>query len=230
MNEHPGCGSAYNQACIRVADLVLCLDARDSGMVLDIPECHLPFVVNGPATSGLTLSVRQGTLPGTEAYRCLFYDKKTWQLWEDRAGRYVFTPSSPVAGVARQVTVDPSFSKGEVLGEFDLSSPSSKTLYPLEHMDVILFVNWLATFGDFLLHAAGIAYQGKGYLFSGYSGVGKSTLATELASIPGGNGVRRGSGRCTPAKEPLHGLRNSVAHQPGSMCTGWGVAEKDFFS
>ena len=52
-------------------------------------------------------------------------------------------------------------------------------------MDVLLFVNWLATFGDFLLHAAGIAYQGKGYVFSGYSGVGKSTLATELAAIPG---------------------------------------------
>ena len=98
-------------------------------MVLEIPECHLPFVVNGPAAGGLILSVHCETLPGTEAYRCLFYDEKTWQLWEDRAGRYVFILPHQWP-VARQITVDPTFSKGELLGEFDLNSPFEQNPLP----------------------------------------------------------------------------------------------------
>ena len=49
----------------------------------------------------------------------------------------------------------------------------------------MLFANWLAGYGDVILHAAGVAVDGRGYCFAGSGGVGKSTLAATLMSASG---------------------------------------------
>lgn len=169
---------------LKVAGLVLQLDPHNNDMLLPAPESHKPFLVDDPVIKKLTLSVRQGALSSTKGWRRRYYDERSWRIWEDGVGRYIFIAPKEWPP-ARQLTVDSAFSMGEVLGEFDLNLPLDKAIYPLEGMDVVLFVNWLASLGDILLHASGIAYQGEGYVFSGSSGSGKSTLATELTTVPG---------------------------------------------
>lgn len=79
---------------------------------------------------------------------------------------------------SRRVIVNPEFSSGEVQGDF--TDLGHERFYPLQDMDMKLFVNWLARSGDLILHASGVMVDGKGYAFAGDAGAGKSTLASFL--------------------------------------------------
>lgn len=166
---------------LRVADLELWLDARESGVSLALPACHTPFQVARGHGEGLRLEIRSGPLQSTASWRSLFHDDQSWHLWRDSAGRRVFVPSrhSPPR---RQIAVDTAFHRGEVVGEFGANGAIGQPVYPLDDIDMVLYANWLAETGDVIVHAAGIDDEGAGYAFAGPSGAGKSTLVSELAS------------------------------------------------
>jgi hypothetical protein len=168
---------------LRVADLALWLDARESGVPLALPGCHAAFLAEGTPREGLRLRVVDGPLHSTEGWQPLFRDGPSWQLWCDDAGRRVFAPSrhSPPP---RQVAVDATFRRGELVGEFGVHPGPAAPTYPLQNIDMVLYANWLAETGDLILHAAGIDDQGAGLVFAGPSGIGKSTLTGELMPDP----------------------------------------------
>jgi hypothetical protein len=169
---------------LRLADLELWLDARSNDVRFTLPECYDQFMISGEPGGGLVLRVREGRPRRTDHWRSLFYDAETWQLWLDDAGRYVFAAPrhSPPD---RQIAVDVSFSAGEVIGEFGARAAAGRAIYPLQDIDIIILVNWLAETGDLILHASGIDDDGLGYAFVGPPGAGKSTLVAELASRSG---------------------------------------------
>lgn len=166
---------------LRVADRWLRLDARESGVPMAVPACYARFIAPGWSADGLTLEIRSGQLSSTESWRSLFYDDATWQLWLDDAGRYIFREpkGSPPH---RQLTVDPAFRAGKLVGEFDANTAAGQAVYPLQNMDLVLYANWLAERGDIIVHASGVDDAGSGYCFVGASGAGKSTLAAHLSS------------------------------------------------
>lgn len=173
---------------LHVAGLGLWLDAQGTGLQLSAPAGHARFLQ--PTTSEgyqpsevcgeLVLRVRNSALPTAPFQGALLFRCETWELWLDKAGRYVFSAyrESP----ARRIAVDGGFTAGEVLGDF--SSVDGQGFYPLQFLDIKLFANWLAESGDVMLHAAGVAVDGKGYCFAGPAGAGKSTLAAQLARDP----------------------------------------------
>jgi len=171
----------FDHVALRVADLELWLDASDSGIRLEVDACHARFLTNDAKGQALSFHVRNGPLANTEGWRSVFYDRETWQLWRDGAGRYVFVApkGSPPR---RQITVDAAFRAGEVVGEFGAHMAAHRGIYPLQDSDLVLYANWLAEWGDLIIHAAGIDDQGEGYAFVGPSGAGKSTLVDYLAS------------------------------------------------
>ncbi len=171
---------------LRVANLPLVLDARGTALRLLLPEIHTRFVAgaeNGGA-GGLSLSVREGPLRPMAGWRPVYAPAEGWQLWQDERERYVFVvpERSPPE---RQVTVDAGFHRGEVLGRLGNEGPAPEPQYPLEHIEIMLFANWLANSGELILHAAGVERDGRGYGFAGGSGSGKSTLAAACAQVPG---------------------------------------------
>lgn len=149
-------------------------DCNPAGWLLD--QAHPRFLRDpaGPAT--LTLTVRRAPVSVPDAgptfrlggmggmARC----GGDWTIWLGGDGE-----SPP----DRAVRIAEGGSAG-VLTLDTVRSPDLGTVYPLQHpLEETLFRHLLAQRNALLLHACGIAWQGRGYLFVGSSGAGKSTTA-----------------------------------------------------
>jgi hypothetical protein len=150
---------------------------------MEVPAAHRKFL-SAAGQGGLALAVRDGWLREVDGWTPMYAPAETWQLWQDAEGRYVFVPGAGFRS-KRQITVDAGFESGEVIGEFHSQVVADEIRYPLQGMDVLIFVNWLADAGDLILHAAGVEMGGRGTCFAGHPGAGKSTLAAVLMSDPG---------------------------------------------
>ncbi len=102
-----------------------------------------------------------------------------WSLFEDPAGcRFSF--STPFLGCQpyKEAWFDPTFTRGQVLLNGRCFDPA-RPVYPLEYpLDELLMIHRLARGAGVEVHAAGIVDpRGRGHLFLGHSGAGKSTTA-----------------------------------------------------
>lgn len=182
------CALRSVQVCrLSIAGLSVGIDARDAGVAFGIPFSHSSFLrgagEEAPAGSEervLSLVV-SGEKPATQNWQAtVLYRTQNWELWRDQSERYVF--SAPRLTPPRLVTVETGFARGWVSLDRSACTPD---VYPLQSLDMLLYVNWLAEYADVILHAAGVAVKGKGYAMVGSSGAGKSTLAAALAGFSG---------------------------------------------
>lgn len=114
--------------------------------------------------------------PFIEAH--LVHHNVLWELRQDLDGNYVFINSQEPDELCLVVAGD--FTEGQIVGAHRAALANSHTLF--SSLGMPLFTNWLGTYGDLILHTSCVVVGGKGYCFPGPSGVGKSTLATQLAS------------------------------------------------
>jgi hypothetical protein len=129
---------------------------------------------------GLRLVIRDQTQYMSDVCKELVCRTEIWELWRDETEQLIFV--APRQEPPCLVCVDQGFQFGEVFRNFSQEQPGR---YPLiQGLEIVLFVNWLAGMGDCILHASGAVIEGEGYCFAGPSGVGKSTLATQLARKP----------------------------------------------
>jgi hypothetical protein len=116
----------------------------------------------------------------------LFHSGGLWSLFEESGG-YRFYFSAPSLGPSpyKAAWFDPKFRQGHLLlfrPYFDASQP----IYPLEYpLDELLMIHRLACGEGVETHALGIVDEsGRGHLFLGHSGAGKSTTARLWQSEP----------------------------------------------
>ncbi len=98
-----------------------------------------------------------------------------WNLGLDQTGKYAFVFNRPLP--KRLLIMESDFSFGKLYLQ---EGEPAESPFPLNTLDIVVFSNWLANRGDLLLHASGIAVDGKGYAFVGRSGAGKSTVAAHF--------------------------------------------------
>jgi hypothetical protein len=117
----------------------------------------------------------------------LFHSGGLWSLFAESSG-YRFSFLSPLLGMTpyKEAWFDPEFRSGRVLLSrryFDTQRP----VYPLEYpLDELLMIHRLSRGEGVEVHAVGIADQsGRGHLFLGHSGAGKSTTARLWLDRPG---------------------------------------------
>lgn len=129
----------------------------------------------GAAACDIAVSVSRGDMPAladytqvsrTESWSLFFLDDRyAITLQPENTDRPVWT-----------VLSDPSFSRVHVYLDENLA-PHNPVHYPL---DQILLMHHLALRQGTILHAAGFTRDGKGYIFPGVSGAGKTTLSRLL--------------------------------------------------
>jgi len=129
----------------------------------------------------LKLQLEHRTISRKDSWESLVCRNEIWELWTGAQGNFIFT--NPMQSLHRQLIIDQDFSKGVVYGKF---KELINQYYPLpQDLEIVFFVNWLGKFQDMILHASGMVYEGRGYVFAGRSGVGKSTLISSLSQEPG---------------------------------------------
>jgi hypothetical protein len=181
-----------NEVYLRIARLGLRLRAEEDDLQLISPPSYQEFlqpavqpqaffenggIVNSQKeNTELLLQVINEPIIGSVNPKTNLFSSDNWDIWIDENGSFFLEALR--LPPARRVRIEADFSGGEIRGDF--SGVDAGGVYPLENLDMKLFVNWLAGFGDLILHASGVAVDGKGYCFSGHAGIGKSTLAAAL--------------------------------------------------
>jgi hypothetical protein len=128
----------------------------------------------------VTISVRFGELGDGRAGRFLFDSGSHWQLYRVEDG-YRFRLAGPSSDWQpyKLARFDDDFTRGEIICSREHYS-AAEPLYPLDYpLDEVMFVHLLAKRRGVELHSCGLIDEktGKGYLFVGHSGAGKTTTA-----------------------------------------------------
>lgn len=168
---------AAKQLAFRIGDITFRLQAGgDLGLTLD--REMRAFAVD---SSGFDVNVRISWFDELERPQStpLFQSGGLWSLFAEPEG-YRFSFLSPLLGMTpyKEAWFDREFRSGRVLLSrryFETDRP----VYPLEYpLDELLMIHRLSRGEGVEVHAVGIADErGRGHLFLGHSGAGKSTTA-----------------------------------------------------
>lgn len=116
------------------------------------------------------------------AFRERLLNSETWELWKDDQSAYTLLIKHYKEPFLF-IRVDQNFAEGLYQWANPDIDPVNISINDI--LDLRLYLNWLANFGDLVLHASGFVYGGKGYCFLGESGRGKSTIVRDLVRQPG---------------------------------------------
>lgn len=217
---------------LTVADLLLIIAPLQDNLSLDYSPCHEKFLVEANDVQwhpnfrekSLLLEIEDTHQPPQLQSNKLLCENEIWQLWLDQEGNFIFT--QPKQTPQRWIKIDPDFQHGEIIGNF--SKFDQNGVYPLQYIDIVIFSNWLANFGDMILHASGFAYRGEGYCFLGDSGAGKSTLVRDLTKKAGVT-VLGEDQVVLRRREDQFMIFGTPWHETPDMCSPLGVPLKKVF-
>lgn len=174
------------QTRVELAGIVVSLQAsggEDQGF--QVPAHHAPFVSIGEPE--VVLCCRYGPIPGDLlGGEVLFDTHDMWSLHRNHRGLVWRQMSVSMKGdPERLALLPPNYCSGEMYIASS-AADGGELGYPLHHpFDKFLFANLLADRGCVACHACGVDDGGRGLLFVGESGAGKSTMAGLWAGRPG---------------------------------------------
>ena len=203
------------------------VSSADRSLPLDTTGAHRRFVVgDGPADAHLTAA--WDDLSGREFGRLVYDSGVLWKMYASEGSfRCVFTSSFFGEAPYKVATFTPDFTSGEILLHRPYFRPDAPQ-YPLESpLDEILLNHLLADGRGAEVHSIGLVdRRGRGLLFPGQSGAGKSTTARlwmphartilsddRIVLRPQGDAIRmygtpwHGDAEvCDASSAPLHGV------------------------
>ncbi|HTR46551.1 MAG TPA: hypothetical protein VMM16_04090 [Verrucomicrobiae bacterium] len=155
-----------------------CFNLSSAEMRLELDPGILPFAAE-PDAEGVQIAARWADDLALPPGAPLFHSGGVWSVYRERDG-YGFYFVTPRLGDIpyKAAWFDAKFTRGELAlfrPYFDAQIP----LYPLEYpLDELLMIHRLACGEGVEVHAVGVVDGGgRGHLFLGHSGAGKSTTA-----------------------------------------------------
>jgi hypothetical protein len=169
----------------RIGGITFGLEAE--GELLLTPEKELSAFAVEPGSCDVRLQISWADSLRVPTSTLLFHSGGLWSLFAEPSG-YRFSFLSPLLGMTpyKEAWLDSEFRSGRVLLSrryFDTERP----VYPLEYpLDELLMIHRLSRGEGVEVHAVGISdAEGRGHLFLGHSGAGKSTTARLWLDRPG---------------------------------------------
>jgi len=179
-----------NDFCLEIAAFTIRLYTKEKAYIY-IPEGYVPFIKNTNKKPDVEIEVVQ-SLPfnpteGTEVFKAYepfefnqSSDKNAlWNIVEHNNLKLVFT-SEPYRNIYPYLAADffQDKKKWTIYNSELESENGTNLLNPLEYPMGPLLMYHLALYNNaVMIHASGIQVGEEGCLFSGFSGVGKSTIA-----------------------------------------------------
>ncbi len=172
-----------------IAGIGFCLHATGLPVLPDRSSTYAPFFRDpppGPPWLRIDLDVEIGGMPGLASLQKEF-DGGSWSLYR-AGGDWVFSLNPPAPDLAPMWTarISPDFSRGTVFCHERLvqtDGPLRGIVNPvLNRLDQLLAMYLLGRNNGVLIHAAGLGLGGRGAMFPGRSGAGKSTISRLFAA------------------------------------------------
>lgn len=163
---------------LKIGDLTIALVSDATDLKLAVQGAARHFVVPGGEPDA-TVRAAWGDLREPPAGDRIFDSGALWQLYH-RDGNYIFRFTSPAIGPLpyKEACFNADFTFGELSlhrAYFDGSGSAHPLEYPL---DELWMVHLLAQGRGVEVHACGVQdSDGRGHLFLGHSGGGKTTMA-----------------------------------------------------
>ncbi|MBI4536562.1 MAG: hypothetical protein HY712_01240 [candidate division NC10 bacterium] len=166
----------YQRISLRIGPPCIALEGEFDGSRWPLDPAHHRFLESTPSPD-LTVRLRYISLAGTRRWPVFRLGGLAGVYLNGRTWRFQVGGDDAEIRPDRAATLDASGAGGTL--DLDIEqSPELQSVYPLQYpLEELLFRHLLADFGSVLLHACGISWQGRGYLFVGSSGAGKSTTA-----------------------------------------------------
>ncbi len=165
---------------LEVARIGLEVRAADPAIRLVAEPAHVPFLAEATVEDCATVLLGPSSgRAARQAGRTLFETGSVWRL-EEVGEQHLLTFRSPIFGREPYLAVefDREYTRGE--GETLVGGPilSQNELHPFVYpFDEVVFLARLSRGRGVLVHACGLVIGGRGLLFLGTSGAGKSTTA-----------------------------------------------------
>lgn len=172
---------AQNPVYYQVAQKIIAFTAESKHVSFRLHPSHLPFCIAAPPSPDLTIRVHTGTKP-VQAQKPVFsgidftseHGEKLWDIFRESGNIVV---RSQTADTAMPLSLYLKF--GEKTWDLYLHTPArTQPFDPLSYpLAPLIFYYFFTQNHSVLLHASGVKTTHKAFVFSGVSGVGKSTMA-----------------------------------------------------
>lgn len=170
---------------LRIAGLTIGVWGHDDALNMQLDPAMRSFRVDA-ATPDIAIRASYSVLTEHPEDKPVFESGGLWRL-SSRHGRPCFRFVSPYFGTIpyKEACLTADFSSGEVRLHKPYFS-ASQHIYPLEYpLDELLILHLLSQRRGVEVHACGIIdAEGRGHVFIGHSGAGKTTLARLWATHP----------------------------------------------
>lgn len=173
---------------INIADVNVAISCQDSVTLQDYKPVYTSFLddENKSANVDINITIGINNLPDTSMQKKIFESGQSWSMFMNNEDYFFImnphdshkTPlwAARFDHAVQSVTI--SIGRKLVLKNNNMVTVPNLVSYPL---DQVLLMYYLAQRKGVLIHAAGLCFQDRGYIFPGKSGAGKSTISKLLA-------------------------------------------------
>jgi len=165
---------------LKIGGIPICLRTKEKQGGFNFVKKTADFIVQSDPE--IILNIHCGIFPEIAKQEIIFETNVGWRMGRIDGKFTISFPSSKnhQLGIFAQ-----DFSTGDIYVANCNDNPT-KFVFPLAYpMGELFIMNVLGKGMGVMVHAAGVAYQGKGYLFLGRSGAGKTTIANLWQQQPG---------------------------------------------